>query len=306
MDSVVTETLIGLLLRLSEGGDRAYLPGGLAAPYFGRTFERLLQAGVLEELHPKDEWPVCSDCECGADARLVQILPDGALVAACPLDHRRDISLGADDLRVFRIDGRQLVDCIAQAIGRHVEVLPGLWRLTGTGGDEFFLALQRRAVEDPGVSATLRQAAQGPARILYCPKPGEEALYRLEQAGVQLIPLGDALTLSEAGGLVLSTDRPGGSGRGPRLTIYTTDEVVLVDGRTRKIPSQPFRLLRRLADAGDRGLTKTEIEAAFSGRAAKDLVRDLRRALGEGTLVATVTNPAAYRLLLKRQDVSVM
>jgi hypothetical protein len=85
----MTESLIRLLLRLSEAGEPAILWGRQAKPYPDRDLEQLLARGVLTEQAPADEWDVCSDCECRLAARPIQCI-EGDLIAACPLDHARD------------------------------------------------------------------------------------------------------------------------------------------------------------------------------------------------------------------------
>ena len=112
----MTESLIRLLLRLSEAGEPAILWGRQAKPYSDRDLEQLLARGVLTEQAPADEWDVCSDCECGLAARPIQCI-EGNLIAACPLDHARDARLDAHDLRSFSINAAAIADEIAAASG---------------------------------------------------------------------------------------------------------------------------------------------------------------------------------------------
>ena len=157
----MTETILRLLTRLSEAGDDAILPGDLAAPFFGPVFDRLLAKRVLVEQAPLSDWDVCDACECGLPCRPIRAAGD-AFRAECPLDHRQDIVLTNDDLRVFRIGADALASVISAAAGFGAEPIPAtgkVWRLGETpSGRTVFLALEPAALIGDGIIATLRQA----------------------------------------------------------------------------------------------------------------------------------------------------
>ena len=158
----MTETILRLLTRLSEAGDDAILPGDLAAPFFGPVFDRLLAKRVLVEQAPLSDWDVCDACECGLPCRPIRKAGD-AFRAECPLDHRQDIELTDDDLRVFRIGAEALASVIGAAagFGAAKPATGKVWRLGETpSGRSVFLALEPAALIGDGIIATLRQVAQ--------------------------------------------------------------------------------------------------------------------------------------------------
>ena len=124
----MTETLAGLLLRLSEAGDPAVLWGQQAAGHAGPAFERLLARGVLIEQAPATEWDVCPACECGLEFRPIEQI-EGRIVALCPTDRRSDVVLDSDDLRSFRISAAAIAGEIALVSG--FADTPSQWGASG-------------------------------------------------------------------------------------------------------------------------------------------------------------------------------
>lgn len=116
MGCPLSESLTRLLLRLSEAGEPAILPGGLAKSHFGPQFQGFLNRRLVIEQPPATDWPPCNSCECGLDARPVRAV-DGRLVAACPFNSASDINLEEDDLRTFEINTSAVVKEIASTSG---------------------------------------------------------------------------------------------------------------------------------------------------------------------------------------------
>ena len=158
----MTDTLTALLLRLSEAGPGATLSGRAARPYSGRTLDRLVAAGVLEETAEATEWSPCADCDCAFGFRPIRTVA-GRIVAACPIDPGSDLELDPEDLREFRIDAGQLLSLIGAASGLSgpVEAIaPGLWHLGRLGsGRTVVVALPARSLRTPGALLLLKAAA---------------------------------------------------------------------------------------------------------------------------------------------------
>ncbi|MGE0252965.1 MAG: hypothetical protein AB7N54_00090 [Alphaproteobacteria bacterium] len=304
------ESLIRLLLRLSEGGEPAQLWGRLIEPYPATVLDGLLSSGVLTEQAPATEWDCCPDCECGADARPVERL-GGRLVATCPMDRRSDVVLDELALRSFRISSMALVREIARAgglTGEPSEPLPGIWHLGHIASDrEVFLALARSAAMQPGLVAALR--ADHPQRPITLIAPPLTAADRMAFAGtgIWITSRDECIRDGECGGVVVdlaSLDpQPAAV---PRLIIQRSALRITLDGTERQVPRQPFNLLFLLAEAlfaGKPAVTVPEIEKKFSGRRAADLVRDLRSHMGNRGLIRSQKSPSAYFLTLARHEV---
>ena len=310
----MTETLPGLLLRLSEAGDPAILWGRQAASHAGRDFERLLDRGVLVEQAPTVEWDVCPACDCGLDARPVQQV-NGQHLAVCPTDRRSDVVLGDDDLRSFRIDPSALVREIAAASGFGDEPSPVaacVWHLGQTSGQRaLFLALSRDAVRQPGMIGLMRSVARSLPVTVIAPAMAANDQARLADAGISVVSMEACLGDNAAGFAIDLSTLEAAAAFEPRLVIFRQGKRVILDGIERHIPQQPFKLLVVLAEAvGGRSgyLTPHQIEAENSGRGAADLVRELRRFLSEGRqgsgadLIKTRRSPTGYFLALAPEE----
>jgi hypothetical protein len=306
MGSAVTETLLALLLRLSEA-DGALLWGRLAKPHFGPPFARLLASGVLVERAPAQEWPTCNSCECGHEARPVVELA-GRLIAPCPLDAAADLELESSDLRSFAFNDQRLAELVA---ADHTEVtapLPGLWSLGRAADDRWlFLTLRRRVMEDPALLPVLRTVARGTPLTLVAPHAAAEVRHRfLDVTDLRLVDVREAIRLDPDGRLVLEAPAQRANPFVACLSVCLRTRTVEVDGTPQRVPGQPFRLLEILLEAWQRGVavSKVDLERAFSQRSVGDVVRDLRNALSDGRPDAPIIrgwvlvqgNPAEYRL----------
>ena len=319
----MNESLAQLLLRLNEAGEPAILWGRQAKPYAGRAFDRLLVAGVLIEQAPATEWPVCADCECGLEVRLIEKIGD-RVIASCPIDARSDDVLDKQDLRSFRIDQKRLVTEVAIASGFPMEpdeVLPGVWMLgTMSVGRVAFVAFGAASVESPGLFAALRAEARGAPVTLLAPALPFAVRKRFEEAGIHIAVLWDAIGNDGRASFALDLSRlVPRAGGGPRLVIAESIRRVTLDGIERSLAVQPFRLLCLLAErarAGGATVERRKIEAhiwgtAIGTREARDVVRELRDGLAKGSagpepiraLIESRRNPNGYRLALAPEDI---
>lgn len=280
----MTETLSRLLLLLSEA-EHPILWGRVAAPHFGRDFDRLLAQRVLIEDPPADSWAVCSDCECGLDARPIQEI-HGRRVAVCPQDHRSDVHLSNDDIRSFRIDPALLVGLIGKASGldRPPEViLPGVWRLGNVFGSQaVFLALSVTAATQPALLGMLTRAAQGTAATLLVPRgmPAESRRL-LVDSGIH-VPVTIDVMGNEAP-FALEAERLAPTNM-PKLRLSRGRLAISLFGTEGTLAKRPFDLLWILAEAGGTIVERRIIEAHLWSQpvaktAVNDAVRDLRAGL---------------------------
>lgn len=148
-------TLIELLLRQSDvGGGR--IAGDQLSAHDGPALERLLDAGILEERESVEDWPVCQDCDCGADARPI-LDRGGELRAICPAGRSRDLALDEQDIRRFIISDRRLsLELLGGDASVVSEPMPGLWYRRGDGGRSLFLTLRRSVCENLQLLHVLR------------------------------------------------------------------------------------------------------------------------------------------------------
>ena len=65
--------LAWLWTRLSEDGARVSISGRALSRFPANDIERLLRAQVLIEERKADTWSVCAECDCGLDARPVDL-----------------------------------------------------------------------------------------------------------------------------------------------------------------------------------------------------------------------------------------
>ncbi|MBF0093034.1 MAG: hypothetical protein HQL34_00660 [Alphaproteobacteria bacterium] len=314
----MTETLPRLLLRLSEGVSPT-LWGRVAVRHFGREFDHLLAERVLVEEPPADTWSPCVGCDCGLDGRPIQRI-NGQIFAACPLDHRSDATLTENDLRNFRINVAALVRYIALAsgLGQPDEILPAVWFLgRQPTGRTVFLANSLIGAGQPMFIDALKRSSRGAPITLLCPSDlTNTAVRRLEDTGVVIVRADDALggdgfALDVSGLTCLTTDMY----IAPRLIVVRSQNKVILDGRERIVPAQPYRLLLLLAETAlARGgvLSIRGIEA-HTGREARDVARELRDRLAEGCpdteaarhLVRNSRSPSGYFLSLGSGEIEI-
>lgn len=276
----MTASLTGLLLRRCEAGPNATLSASDVDTDGRGDLDRLVAAGVLEELAPTRGWSPCADCDCALGFRPIRRIAH-RIVAACPADPGSDIELGDDDLREYRVDAERLLCLVAEATGLYgsVEaVAPGLWRLgTLASGRVIVVALSARALHAPGAVLLLRSAG-GPMTVL-ASTPDQTSRLRLLEAGIELTPLtlaapghGGALAgLQLAAGVALSS--------GAELVVRKGAGAIEWRGATIGFTHQQFPVLLRLVEGSaspKRVVSGPAIEGT-TGREAKDLIRELRQ-----------------------------
>ena len=284
MGSSVTAMLTALLLRLSEAGPGTTLSGRAARQYPGRTLDRLLAAGVIEETAEASEWSPCDDCDCAFGFRPIRRVA-GRIVAACPLDPGSDLELEPADLREFHIDAGQLLSLIGAASGLSgpVEVIaPGLWHLGRLGsGRVVAVALPARALRSAG-SILLLKNCGGPVTVL-ASKPEQATRLRLVEAGIDLVELSQALCPNDGPVARLAPallEPKGGEPQGEaELVVRKGAAAVEWRGTTIGFSHQQFPVLLRLLE-GARSRSRITSGPAvedMTGREAKDLIRELRQ-----------------------------
>ncbi|MEE4208634.1 MAG: hypothetical protein V2I43_05150 [Parvularcula sp.] len=314
----MTETILRLLTRLSEAGDDAILPGELAAPFFGPVFDRLLAKRVLVEQAPLADWDVCDACECGLPCRPIRKAGD-AFRAECPLDHRQDIELTEDDVRVFRIgaDGLASVICAAAGFAAAPKRAAGkVWRLGDTpSGRAVFLSLEPAAMSGDGIIASLRQAAQGADVTILAPQLPAEAARRHQDAGFHLVEtLAVLMPASDGLGAAIDVAALAPIPLAEVLRVRRTTAEVQWGGRSVILSRQIFPVFERLLEKAlsrDQVATGSHVEGT-TAREAKDLIRELRDAFKAAgftdaeskSLIVTVRN-RGYRLGIPAKEIVV-
>jgi hypothetical protein len=83
----MNETLISLLLQLSEAGAPASLWGRRAKPHFGRGFDRMLASRVLVEQAPAEFWSTCETCDCDLMDRPIERIGERILAVLLSDNH---------------------------------------------------------------------------------------------------------------------------------------------------------------------------------------------------------------------------
>lgn len=320
----MTDTLTGLLLRLSESPGTAILWGRQAAPYGGRNFERLLTHGVLVELAPATEWDVCPACDCGLDARpILQV--NGQHLAVCPTDRRSDLVLGDEDLRSFRIDPAGLVREISMASGFTDDpsvVAPGIWHLGETSNRrELFLALSRDALLQSGLISLVRSLSRSLPATIIAPAMAAAERAHFVEAGVQVVSMEDCFGGSATGFAIDQSKVKPSPSTAPRLVIQRTGKTVTLDGLPKALSEQAFKLLVFLAEHALRSPAIVEnrvIEKHIWGAQlhrvsshVREPVRALRDHLAAGSVDAKATRELienrrksnGYRLALLPEEI---
>jgi hypothetical protein len=314
----MTETILRLLTRLSEAGEDAILPGELAAPFFGPGFDRLLAKRVLVEQAPLSDWDVCDGCECGLPCRPIRKIGD-AFRAECPFDHRQDIELTEDDVRVFRIGADGLASVIGAAAGFAAapkRAAEKVWRLGDTpSGRAVFLVLESAALTGDGIIASLRQAAQGSDITILAPQLRAEAARRHHDAGFHVIEtLGVLMPASDGLGVAIDVSALAPIPLTPVLRVRRATAEVQWDGRSVILSRQIFPVFERLLEKAlsrDQVASGAHVEGT-TAREAKDLIRELRDAFkaagftnAESKALIMTVRGRGYRLGVVAADIVV-
>ncbi len=311
----MTETLPRLLLRQSEA-EHPVLWGRAAVAHFGREFDRMLAQRVLVAEAPAETWGLCSDCECGLDARPIRRI-NGGLVAVCPLDHQADAHLTDTDIRSFRIDPAVLVRLIASASGLDPipeEILPGLWRLgTIAGSQVVFVVLSVAASVQPGLTGMVTKSARGAALTLLVPTRMPEATRRhLDDAGIHVVAVLEALG-EDSSALFALRQSMLVPALAPKLRLDRTRLLVSLFGATGTLSPRSFKLLGVLAEAGGVVVERRNIEACLwtqpaDKAAVADVVRDLREELAaidpRGKDLIETKTAKGYRVALDASEIA--
>jgi hypothetical protein len=313
--------LIRLLLRLSEGGEPVILSGDVAKRYRAEV-DRLLAKRLLVEREVLTDWPVCSSCECDLDARPLQSVGD-TIVAACPLDHGSDTIVDEDDLRNFAVNLGALATevCMASGLGpKPDQPASGVWFLgkTSDGRAVFFVPAAHSAQED-WLASLMKESAHAARITIIGPtlEPGRRRI--LAERGVDFVRSDEVLALDGKSPFEIDVAALAPA-RAVRLILHARTKRVVLDGVERQIPDQPFKLLeflmRRTGGKGEfADIRKIEdqlwgkrLHSAFGS--VRDVVRDLRRALGEKpgaphSLIEAGRAGRGYRLALRPDEVLV-
>lgn len=320
----MTETLAGLLLRLSEAGEPAFLWGRQAAGHAGPAFERLLARGVLIEQAPATEWDVCPACDCGLESCPIEQI-EGRIVALCPTDRRSDVVLDSDDLRSFRISAAAIAGEIALVSGfadTPSQVMPGVWYVgMAPTKRSLFIVLARDSVLAPALIAALRAFEPKLPITLVGPSVAASELLRFVEAGVCFVPTTDAFATSgETFALDPRKIAPLASVE-PRLTLFQARSMMVFEGDELELAPISFKLLWFLAEraaSGEGMATRAQIEehlwaTVVSKTAVADAIRNLRDALkkmgkkGESNAALVRTLPTqGYILDLAASDIRLM
>jgi hypothetical protein len=306
-------TIFSFLTRLSEAGDGAILTGAAAEPYRGPTFERLLRQGTLVEKAPLREWDVCDRCECGLASRSVRFRGE-RYVAACPLDAQADENLDATDLKQFRIVQAELVAAIGKLAGfqsRPSELTAGVWLLGELpSGRIVVLAFERHRLETDGFVQIIRSAAKGRPTTMLAPDMSPGLSRRFKEADIHIVSamrVLDSTTGPHIKAAVLEPEPEAAQ----LLVDVRSGRVVWLD-RTVELSHQLFPVFLRLAEQAKTArplLSGPQLEGA-TGREAKDLVRELRRAFQAAglpkeacsDLILSVRN-RGYRLAIAQEAI---
>jgi hypothetical protein len=281
----MTETILRLLTRLSEGGDDAILTGAVVRPFQGPLFERLLSRRVIVEDARLTEWDVCDRCDCGLASRPIRFVGGERFRAECPLDRRQDVDLIEDDLLVYRVKAAGLASVLGTATGfkdAPSQPVEGLWQLGALpSGRVVFLAFEAAALASEAIVATLRQAAQGQDVTILVPAIPRAALMRLRDAGFHIVETLSVMA-PVAGRFGVAIDpAPLSPPPGPgSLRVRSASAEVEWLGRSVVLSHQLFPVFQRLlakAKTRDQVASGPEVEGT-TGREAKDLVRELRAA----------------------------
>ena len=283
MGSAVTETLIALLLRLSEGADPASCPdrwpvalrAGVRPAALRRGSRGAGPGGHLAGLR---RLRVRAGRQADRGDRWID---DGGVPARCD---RRRLCSTTRTAASFQIHCTASSSPWPSARRRLPEPLPGLWQLgRRIGGRELFVTLARSVVANPALVSVITTHARGPAALI-----APRALLVLLRFGCRrpvsvLVPASEVIGLDAGGRPRLDDAKAAVLIRGgpARLEVRVAAKIVLIDGTRQHVPERPFELLRRLVEqaCGGGGPINNQEFEIFTGRDASDVLRELKRAL---------------------------
>ncbi len=320
----MAESLIRLLLQLSEGGEPTLLSGSAAEPFYGPGFQDLLGAKILIEQPPATEWQPCDSCECGAQSRPIRNVK-GHLVALCPLDSRSDSPLDQEDLRFFEFHIGAFAVELAAASGFKAapfEVIKGVWALGDLGGRNIFFIPSRAPAREPILISSLRASAKDAPITIVTPSLPLSHQQRFSDAQIHVVTIEDGIA-DDAGSFAMRLDRlhpP--TAVTVRLTMDKGDKTTRLDGRVVHLAPRSFKLLLLLAETAVEGgplASHAAIERHLWGksvvneRAASDAIRGLRRRLEDNGIAKDVVHSlirnrlsAGYYLELKPEEIEMI
>jgi hypothetical protein len=247
-------------------------------------------------------------------------------IAPCPYDHRCDATLDDDDLRSFRIDGEVLIKEIAVAsgiVGEPEPILPGVWHFGPLDSKRtIFGALSIVAATQPGLIVAMRASSRGQPMTLVAPPLPMAERQQFKQAGIHLVTIGDAIGCNNCASWALDTSRLAPeTGVTPRLVICRAAKNVTLDGITKMMADQSFKLLVLLVEQALKSQAVVEnrrIEGHLWGAnvhritsEVREPVRALRDALAADSadpkmirsLIENRRNPNGYRLALAPEEI---
>ena len=167
MGSAVTETLIALLLRLSEGAGPRPFPDPSPGSTSGAAFDLLLSAGALEEQAPAEILAGLYRLRVRAGRqadRGDRWIDDGGVSARCAARSCWTTRTGGRSRFTRAVSSPPLADSAARSVGASARPLaPWAQRL---GGRALFVTLTRSIVANPALPAVIATHARGPAALI--------------------------------------------------------------------------------------------------------------------------------------------
>ncbi|MTH94906.1 helix-turn-helix domain-containing protein [Roseibium sp. RKSG952] len=277
--------LCWLWTRLSEAGPSVFISGRALRRFPDGEVDRLVRARVLIEQRKADTWSVCAHCDCGLDARPIRTV-GGSLRACCPYDPAADVLLEPDDLRRFAINADQLIAAIVASGGWPAVATvaaDGLWLLGRLPtGICVFLCRDTHLLMAPATIHATRMAAGPVPIIVICNKLDPTTELHLRAAGIEARSFAECVRLDDRRSEHIAIERLSPSVvTKPRLILRRSCQALMFDGQRLDLTPQMFALIRLFVEqVGQRDpvLRKETIEAR-TGRAANEIVRDLRKAL---------------------------
>jgi len=191
-----------------------------------------------------------------------------------------------EDLQRFAINADHLILAVAASCGLPAAatvVADGLWLLGRLAtGICVFLCGDTHLLMAPATILAIRMAAGSVRIIVICHNLDPATELHLRAAGIEARSFADCVLVDDQGKEHIALDRlPAITITAPRLTLSKSRQAAVFDGQRLDLTPQMFALMQLFAEqAGQRDpvLRKETIEAQ-TGRAANEIMRDLRKAL---------------------------